>query len=318
MRNFYLPDFVRCPICSSSLTRESGSLCCGGERRHTYDISKEGYVNLLPPGRAKNARTGDGADMIRSRERFLSGGGYDRYSREAAEFAAQFFDTNGLVCGDYVKPHEAQNASAETHMPSPSPVVLIDAGCGEGRHTVNMSEAFARALELPVTSVGFDASKFGVQAAAKKYLRVGGVSDNIKCAFFAGNIFSLPVTDGCADVFTSLFAPLPEDEARRTVRRGGLLVICAAGAEHLCEMRELLYDDPIPSGGGAAVPDGFSTVGVKMIEYSLELKSNEEIMSLFTMTPFYHNAPITGKAKLESKASLTVTVQVKCTVAKRV
>ena len=68
IKNFYLPKFVRCPICGAALTREGGSLYCGGERRHTYDIAKEGYVNLLPPGRAKNARTGDGADMIRARE----------------------------------------------------------------------------------------------------------------------------------------------------------------------------------------------------------------------------------------------------------
>ena len=65
------------------------------------------------------------------------------------------------------------------------------------------------------------------------------------------------------------------------------------------------------------MPEGFETVGEKIIEYPLELEDNEEIMSLFTMTPFYHNAPPEGRTRLESKEKLTVTVQVKCTVAQR-
>lgn len=328
MKNFYLPDFVRCPICGEPLSREGGSLYCAGARRHTYDIAKEGYVNLLPPGRAKNARTGDGADMIRAREKFLAGGGYDRYSREAVEFAAGFLDVAGVCCRDeHCSSNETDAKLQElTANVRPCSLTHLDSGCGEGRHTVNMAQTLERVLGVPVICVGFDASKYGVQAAAKRYVRIPSVSsvdtsrgeEGLSAkAFFTANIFSLPVTDGCVDVFTSLFAPLPDDEARRVLRVGGLLVICAAGAGHLAQMREVLYDDPIPSGGGAAVPDGFETVGEKMIEYPLELSSGEEIMSLFTMTPFYHNAPPEGRARLEAKESLTVTVQVKCTVARR-
>ena len=92
-------------------------------------------------------------------------------------------------------------------------------------------------------------------------------------------------------------------------------LICAAGGAHLGEMRSVLYENPIPSGGGAAVPEGLTTVKECFIEYPLELGTNEEIMALFTMTPFYHNAPPEGREKLEAMTSMTVTVQVKCTVA---
>ena len=297
IKNFYLPPFLRCPLCGAALSVDGGSLYCGGERRHTYDIAKEGYVNLLPPGRAKNARTGDGADMIRARENFLALGGYDRYSSEAALFAAGFIDPS--VCS-------ADDA-----------FTVIDAGCGEGRHTVNMAAAFAEALGCFVDILGVDASKFGAQAAAKKYVKNGSHGQMINPCFVAGNIFSLPVADSSADVLTSLFAPLPGDEAGRVLKKGGLIVICAAGGGHLAEMRSVLYENPVPSGGGAVVPDGFTVVGETVIEYPLELSSPEDIMALFTMTPFYHNAPPVGRAKLEALTQLTVTVQVKCTVAKK-
>ena len=416
MSQFIIPEFVRCPHCGAPLERDGGSLFCKGERRHTYDIAKEGYVNLLPPGRAKNSHTGDGADMIKAREVFLAGGGYDRYSREAAELAAEVLmesdqpkvplhqggtvvgesettaeagrsmpavltddivesdqpkvplHQGGTVVGGFETTTEAgrrlknppdvsekssglpscdepeTTTEAGRSMPagaprsrkclcteaSPScdeaestteagrsmPAVLTDAGCGEGRHTVNMAAALSRVLGVPVTAVGFDASKFGVKAAAKRYVRSSAnTPEGVNAAFYTANIFSLPVADGCADVFTSLFAPLPEDEVRRVLRTGGVLMICAAGADHLGEMRSVLYETPIPSGGGAAVPDGFTTVREKIIEYTLELGSNEEIMSLFIMTPFYHNAPPAGRAKLEAMTSMTVTVQVKCTIA---
>ncbi len=291
--NFRIPECLRCPLCGHPLERSDGSAACTGERRHNYDIAKEGYLSLLPPGRARNSKTGDDAEMIRARAAFLGGGGYDRYSAEAVEFAAKFMD----------------------HVPE-SGAVLVDAGCGEGRHTVNMASHLASAIKAPVTALGFDASKFGVRAAAKRYVR-GECADGVTPFFATANIFHLPVASECADIFTSLFAPLPDDKARRVLKPGGVLLICAAGADHLREMREIIYENVIPSGGGAAVPDGFDVAGEKTVSYKLPSLSRDEVMSLFTMTPFYYNAPAEGRMRLENTQSLAVTVQVKCTAAVR-
>ena len=69
-------SFLRCPLCGGALSREGGSLFCDGHtgRRHCYDIATAGYVNLLPPGKGGNARTGDDGAMIAARSAFLSGG----------------------------------------------------------------------------------------------------------------------------------------------------------------------------------------------------------------------------------------------------
>ena len=331
MTNFYLPEVLVCPVCGASLSREGGSLYCSGGRRHTYDIAKEGYVNLLPPGRAKNAKTGDGADMVRAREEFLAGGGYDRYSREAAEFAAGFLG-GAALSGEAVPSDERCSGDGRSltgtvsvvgdTSPTGEAVPKIEEGIqarGEYHRAVTVVGDTSPTGEVvpKIEILGVDASKYGVQTAAKRYVKNGYFDPRVEPCFVAGNIFHLPVADASADVFTSLFAPLPDDEVRRVLKPDGILLICAAGGDHLCEMRRVLYDNPVPSGGGATVPEGFEVAGETIIEYPLELTSHDEIMALFTMTPFYHNAPAEGRERLEALDSLTVTVQVKCTVGRR-
>ena len=81
-----------CPICGTLLTKEGASLYCRGARRHCYDISAAGYVNLLPPGKKNNARAGDDKEMLRCRSRFLSGGWYDPISETAARLGGEATD----------------------------------------------------------------------------------------------------------------------------------------------------------------------------------------------------------------------------------
>ena len=35
-----------CPICGGSLEKQTGAYVC--ENRHSFDIARQGYVNLLP------------------------------------------------------------------------------------------------------------------------------------------------------------------------------------------------------------------------------------------------------------------------------
>ena len=61
-------DCFICPVCRQTLHRESNSLFC--EKRHCYDISRRGYVNLLMSQASSAARHGDGKDMISWSPRF--------------------------------------------------------------------------------------------------------------------------------------------------------------------------------------------------------------------------------------------------------
>jgi len=57
-------DFI-CPNCSLALVREGRVLRC--ETGHSFDLAREGYVNLLVGKRP--AITGDSAAMIAARRR---------------------------------------------------------------------------------------------------------------------------------------------------------------------------------------------------------------------------------------------------------
>ena len=120
-----------CPICKSPLVKNEKSYVC--PNRHTFDVAREGYVNLLPSGKANSAIPGDGKEMVASRTRLLESGAY-------ADFAAALSD----IVRDYgVK----------------SPVIL-DAGCGQGYYDRAVKDK--NECEL----YGIDISKFAVKYAS--------------------------------------------------------------------------------------------------------------------------------------------------------
>ena len=53
-----------CPVCGGRLTREETVWRC--ENRHSFDVARSGYVNLLPPS-AAGKRHGDDKRMVAAR-----------------------------------------------------------------------------------------------------------------------------------------------------------------------------------------------------------------------------------------------------------
>ena len=129
-----LIEKIKCPHCGAAveLVQQSGaSLVCGGARKHCYDISSAGYVNLLP---ASFSGSGDSKAAVRARREFLM----KDYYRPAAEALADML-TERLPAGAFV----------------------VDGGCGEGYYTSMISER-------GFYTAGVDISKFATEAAAKR------------------------------------------------------------------------------------------------------------------------------------------------------
>ncbi len=286
-------DILICPICSAKLTYDGGSLKC--PMRHTFDISKSGYVNLLPPGKGRNAHTGDERDMVKARAEFLSHGYYDSLDMRSAE-----------IIRDYLPANE---------------ITLIDLGAGEGRHTLNVTSELIR-HDRKVQAIGFDASKYAVECGMKKAFAAGLSSrnpydsDKSPLVFIPANIFSLPVCDNCADVCISMFAPIPWDEARRVMKKSSqsLLIVLSSGKNHLIELRSLIYDNVSISDSHPTANEYFKLVDTSELCYNVHIDNGDDIKNLFTMTPFYYKTTEEGKNRLYSHTQLDVTVDVNYTI----
>lgn len=286
---------IICPVCGGGLRRENRSLIC--QAGHTFDIAKSGYVNMLPPGKEKNARTGDEKNMVRARVDFLAKGYYSRISSAAADVISQFTD-GGVIC---------------------------DMGCGEGHHTCLIAGEVHEKTGRDVLALGFDASKYAAECASKLaksrgYLSrdgIGGESDSpVQCAFMPGNIFRLPAADHSVDCALSMFAPVAGEEARRILREDGILVVVSSGRDHLLEMRQLIYEDVHLSDSLPDTPEGFEPAARRNLKYSTTIENKADIAALFVMTPFYYKTTEAGRARLAEQETLDVTVEVNISVFK--
>ena len=265
-----------CPICSAPLTRLGHVCTCPGG--HSFDVAKEGYVNLLPANRQHSKNPGDDKDMAAARTRFLEGGWY-----------APLRDA---LCA----------LVREKAADAPS---LLDAGCGEGWYTAALTDTVQ---SLGGQLAGVDLSKPSVKKAAKR----------CKAAELSvASLYHLPVADQAMDVVVNCFSPLAIDEFRRVLEPGGLFLYVVPGPEHLMELKRVLYDTPYPNPEEAVAYEGFVYDAIVPVETAFTLPDRQAIHDLFTMTPYCWKTPRSGVQRMEALDSLTVTAQFRIHVFRR-
>ena len=120
-----------CPLCAQPLTRQEHSLRCPAG--HSFDIARQGYVNLLPVQNKRSRNPGDTREQVLARREFLESGVYAPIAQALTRLAR-----------DYSGP-------------------ILDIGCGEGYYSAQLAEALGAEL------VGLDISKEAVRCAAGKY-----------------------------------------------------------------------------------------------------------------------------------------------------
>jgi len=253
-------SFLSCPICQTELTEQESCFQCAN--RHSFDIAKEGYVNLLV---GEKGQHGDNKLMLQARRLFLENGFYS--------------DLKDTVC----------HALCEYSSPD---AVLVDEGCGEGYYTEGMAKV------LPAARVfGFDISREAVRLAAKR-----------KCgSFFVGSTYKVPLQDACADTVTLLFSPFCREEILRILKKNGIFIMAVPSADHLFELKEVLYEKPYRNQVQDSKIDGFTLLAYRHTHNTITLNSKEEIAALFSMTPYYYKTPRQGHEKLEKLERLTTT-----------
>ncbi|MCK5780095.1 MAG: rRNA (guanine-N1)-methyltransferase, partial [Psychrilyobacter sp.] len=71
-------SILKCPVCGEKLNRVEKSYKC--KNNHTFDMGKQGYVNLHMSNEKRSKNPGDDKDMIISRKKFLEKGYYKKIS----------------------------------------------------------------------------------------------------------------------------------------------------------------------------------------------------------------------------------------------
>ncbi len=151
--------------------------------------------------------------------------------------------------------------------------VLLDAGCGEGWFLENIAPTRPTAA--------LDLSKFAAASAAK---RLGAKTrENVEVA--VASVYGMPLETGGVSLIFSVFAPWCGAEFRRLLGRGGVLAVAAPGAEHLAELKRIIYDRPPHPEPREHRHEGFELAEEKRVTYSVELGGAEDALELFRMTP---------------------------------
>jgi len=78
---------------------------------------------------------------------------------------------------------------------------------------------------------------------------------------------------------------------------------------HLMELKRAVYDNPYANAYVEPSRNGFSIKSQKEIKYEIDLECNEDIISLFKMTPYYYNTSPKDIQKLDNYDRLTTRVE---------
>src|ERR1700680_2128153 len=185
-----------CPVCHTGLRQVDSALVCANT--HSFDIAREGYVNLL-----LQKRSGDAKEMLRARRNFLERGLYQPLS-------------------------DAVNEIVRVHLANMlEPLYILDAGCGEGYYLDRLQRALAP--QHDGCYIGIDVSKEAIRMAAKRYRQSLYVVADVKQ--------QLVLADQAIHAILNIFAPRNPSEFARVAVAGGILLVAIPNPEHLLSLR---------------------------------------------------------------------------------
>ena len=138
-----------CPVCKKQMSKSAGAYVC--PEKHSYDISRRGYVNLLQSQSPKNH--GDDKLMAAARREFLNCGFYSRL-RECICSNIKGSCVADICCGEgYYLEGVCQRLSACSNGGSTCGIDIskaaVDAACRRS-YAVQTSLAVANCTALPI------------------------------------------------------------------------------------------------------------------------------------------------------------------------
>jgi len=118
------------------------------------------------------------------------------------------------------------------------------------------------------------------------------------------SLYHLPLADESVDALTLIFSPLCTEEFLRVLKPGGLFVMAIPLREHLYGLKAAVYDNPYENEVKDTAIEGFELLGMEEIRRTLRLESTDDILNLFSMTPYYYKTSAADQEKLKNLQSL--------------
>lgn len=258
--------WLRCPVCHGELATTASALSCA--RGHTFDIARQGYVNLLSGPAPAGAET---TEMVTARAELL---GADHFAPLASALAEA----------------SAGAVTAIGHGPPDSPGLVVDAGAGTGYYLAAVLDALADRHGLAL-----DVAKAAIRRAARAHARAGAAVADV----WRG----LPLADGCADLVLNVFAPRNANEFRRVLRPDGALIVVTPRTDHLAELvgaLGLVRVDPAKQDRlAAALGAGFDLESRRALTFALRLDRADAARVVAMGPSAWHTDPVAIRAQID-------------------
>ncbi|TDO50112.1 23S rRNA (guanine745-N1)-methyltransferase [Kribbella sp. VKM Ac-2527] len=276
------PDLVsvlRCPVCGEDLGLHGRTAKC--ERGHSYDLAKQGYLNLLPS--ASTGIEGDTAEMIEARSTFLAAGSYSPIRDALIANTPEELDLAQLDRGDGE--------------------LVVEVGAGTAYYLAGVVAA-----RTGWRGIALDVSRYAARRAAKVDPRIGAVV----CDAWR----ELPLRDEVAQVILNVFAPRNAQEMARILAPGGTLLVVTPNQTHLGELVDVLGLVRVDQEKERRLTEslsGFQRTTDEAVEVTMRL-DHRSIERLVAMTPSARHLDQTERAEriavLADPAEVTLSVTV--------
>jgi 23S rRNA (guanine745-N1)-methyltransferase len=190
-------SYLACTVrgCSLPIERRGDAFVCSD--RHSYDVARSGYVNLLQPQDRRSRAAGDATALVEARAQLLDAGIGRAILNELARRAAGLGDSNHPV--------------------------VADLGSGTGDLLATL--AGMRTID----GAGIDLSAAAAEFAARRFPALTWIVANADRR--------LPLLDRSVQLVLSLNARRNAGECARVLAPGGFFVVGVPAADDLIEVR---------------------------------------------------------------------------------
>ena len=273
---------LACPIDGKSLEHIDKQFVC--ENGHTYDIARQGYVNLLPVQYKRSKEPGDSKVMVSARTQFLDTGVYQPIGAVVNELVLEQIINDKDVC-------------------------IMDAGCGEGYYFNSLLNFLSDdSRETNLSLVGLDISKDAIIQSTKRNKRISWV---------VGTNRQPPVLEKSVDIILCMFGFLSIDAFSKLLKPGGKIILVEPASRHLQELRKIIYPEVRTkslSVNNLLKDSGFSLLKTEALHYNVKLSSNDQINQLLVMTPHFYRASKEGREAACKLQEIDITIDVNFSV----